>query len=194
MIFTVFSRINSVEVVYERKGVKIVRKWKQMLMAGLAAGILFTGSSQVTFAASSDNLMDVILSEETSNDEITDEETTEDFSEDTNYSFLRSTNLSLGTVKIKRIASNEIAIYGLSQCHKVCSKVYLSLFLERKVNGSYGTYKLWEFTGNNVSYLDREIDVAVPSGTYYRVRGYHAASNGGLKESTSTLTQGIMVK
>lgn len=194
MIFTFFSRINSVRVVYERKGVKIVRKWKKMLMAGLAAGILFTESSQVTFAASSDNLMDVILSEETSNDEITDEETTEDFSEDTNYSFLRSTNLSLGTVKIKRIASNEIAIYGLSQCHKVCSKVYLSLFLERKVNGSYGTYKLWEFTGNNVSYLDREIDVAVPSGTYYRVRGYHAASNGGLKESTSTLTQGIMVK
>lgn len=40
----------------------------------------------------------------------------------------------------------------------------------------------------------KEIDVAVPSGTYYRVRGYHAASQSGTKESTSTLTQGIMVK
>ena len=30
--------------------------------------------------------------------------------------------------------------------------------------------------------------------TYYRVRGYHAASQSGTKESTSTLTQGIMVK
>ena len=37
--------------------------------------------------------------------------------------------------------------------------------------------------------LGKTIDVIVPSGTYYRVRGYHAASNGGLKESTSTLTQ-----
>lgn len=40
----------------------------------------------------------------------------------------------------------------------------------------------------NASSLSKEIDVAVPSGTYYRVRGYHAASQSGTKESTSTLT------
>ncbi len=40
---------------------------------------------------------------------------------------------------------------------------------------------------------DERMTVIVPSGTYYRVRGYHAASNGGVKESTSTLTQGIKV-
>lgn len=194
MIFAFFYRINSVRAVYDRKEVKIVRKWKQVLVAGLTAGLILAGNSQTVVAASSDNLMDAILNETPDNEEITDEETTEDFAEDTNYSLLRSTNLSLGTVKIKRIASNEIVIYGLTQCHKVCSKVYMTLALERKVNGSYGTYKIWEFTGSNASYLEREIDVAVPSGTYYRVRGYHAASNGGLKESTSTLTSGIMVK
>ena len=194
MIFTFFCRINSVRVVYDRKEVKIIRKWKQIVMAGFAAGMIFAGSSQITFAASSDNLMDAILSEEVDNDEITDEETTEDFAEDTSYSLLRGTNLSLGTLKIQKVASNEIAIYGLTQCHKKCSKVYLTIALERKVNGSYGTYKIWDFTANNVTHLEKEIDVAVPSGTYYRVRGYHAASNGGLKESTSTLTSGIMVK
>lgn len=194
MIFAVFCRINSVRVVYDRKEVKVAKKWKQMLVAGLTAGMIFAGSAQSVLADSSDNLMDAILSEETDNDELTDEETTEDFSEDTSYSLLRGTNLGFGTVKIQKVASNEIAIYGLTQCHKKCSKVYLSLFLERKVNGSYGTYKYWEFTGSNATHLERTIDVAVPSGTYYRVRGYHAASNGGLKESTSTLTQGIMVK
>lgn len=194
MIFLLFCRSNNVRVVYDRKEVKVAKKWKQVLLAGLTAGMIFAGSSLSVLADSSDNLMDAILAEEAENDEITDEETTEDFAEDTSYSLLRSTNLNFGTVKIKRVASNEIAIYGLSQCHKVCSKVYLSLFLERKVNGSYGTYKLWEFTGSNTSNLQRTIDVAVPSGTYYRVRGYHAASNGGLKESTSTLTSGIMVK
>ncbi len=193
MIFAFFCRSNSVRVVYDRKEVKVAKKWKQALLAGLTVGVIFAGSSQSVLADSSDNLMDTILSEETDN-EITDEETTEDFAEDTNYSLLRSTNLSLGTVKIQRVASNEIAIYGLTQCHKVCSKTYLYLYLERKVNGSYGTYKYWEFTANNTSNLQRTLDVAVPSGTYYRVRGYHAASNGGLKESTSTLTQGIMVK
>ena len=194
MIFLLFCRSNNVRVVYDRKEVKVAKKWKQVLLAGLTAGMIFAGSSLSVLVDSSDNLMDAILAEEAENDEITDEETTEDFAEDTSYSLLRSTNLNFGTVKIKRVASNEIAIYGLSQCHKVCSKVYLSLFLERKVNGSYGTYKLWEFTGSNTSNLQRTIDVAVPSGTYYRVRGYHAASNGGLKESTSTLTSGIMVK
>ena len=136
-----------------------------------------------------------VLAETTSIlDEITDEETTEDFSEDTEYYPARSTNLNFGTVKIQKVNSGELAIYGLTQCHKKCSKVYLSLFLERKGNGSYSTYKVWEFTGKNVTSLSRTIDVIVPSGTYYRVRGYHAASNDGLKESASTITQGIMIK
>ena len=163
------------------------------MLAGLTAGMMFAGSSKAVFA-NSDSLMDAIVNEDSQDSEITAEETTEDFSEDTSYSLLRSTNLSFGTVKIQRVASNEIAIYGLTQCHKKCSKAYLYLYLERKVNGSYGTYKYWEFTGNNVTHLERTLDVAVPSGTYYRVRAYHAASNGGLKESTSTLTQGILVK
>lgn len=107
---------------------------------------------------------------------------------------LRGTNLNLGSVKIQRMGSNEIGVFGLTQCHKTCSKVYLSLYIERKVNGSYGTYKILEYTANNATNLSKTLNIAVPSGTYYRVRGYHAASNGGLKESTSTLTQGIMVK
>ena len=173
----------------------MAKKWRQIMAAALTAGMMLASSSQAVWASSSDNLMDAILSEESDEtDEITDEETTEDFAEDTSYSLLRGTNLNLGTVKIQKVASNEIAIYGLTQCHKKCSKVYLSLFLERKVNGSYGTYKYWEFTGNNLTHLEHGLDVAVPSGTYYRVRGYHAASNGGLKESTSTLTSGILVK
>lgn len=193
MIFAFFRRINSVKVVYDRKEVRMAKKWKQILVAGMTAGLLMACSSQSVFAQS-DSLIDAILDEEEGADEITSEETTEDFAEDTSYSMLRGTNLNFGSVKIKKIASNEIAIYGLTQCHKKCSKVYLYLYLERKVNGSYGTYKYWEFTGNNTTNLQRTLDVAVPSGTYYRVRGYHAASNGGLKESTSTLTSGIMVK
>ena len=176
MIFAVFCRINSVRVVYDRREVKIVKKrnWKKLMVAALTAGII-AGSSQTVFATS-DNLMDAILNEEADNDEITSEETAEDYAEDISYSYLRGTNLNL------------------TQCHKKCSKIYLYIYLERKVNGNYGTYKYWKFTGDNATHLEKELDVAVPSGTYYRIRGYHAASNGGLKESTSTLTQGIMVK
>ena len=157
--------------------------WKKILGIGLVAG-LSVGMSLAPVYADTISILD----------EITDEETTEDWSEDTSTILARSSNLNLGNVKIQRVDSDEIAIYGLTQCHKKCSKVYLSLYLERKVNGSYGTYKYWNFTANNVTSLSKTIDVIVPSGTYYRVRGYHAASNAGVKESTSTLTQGIMVK
>lgn len=157
--------------------------WKKILGISLAVG-LSVGMSIAPVYADPISILD----------EITDEETTEDWSEDTSSILARSSNLNFGNMKIQRVASNEIVIHGLTQCHKKCSKVYLSIYLERKVNGSYGTYKYWNFTADNVTKLSKEIDVAVPSGTYYRVRGYHAASNAGVKESTSTLTQGIMVK
>ena len=165
----------------EGKGVRVISKWKRILGIGLAAGILASVTvTSVPVQASS------IL------DEVTDLETTEDYAEDTTYSLLRGNNLNYGNVKVQKLSSNEIAISGITQCHHVCDTVYLSLYLERKVNGSYGTYKYWEFTANNATSLSRGINVIVPSGTYYRVRGYHAAKDGS-KESTSTLTQGIMI-
>lgn len=160
---------------------RAISRWKRLLGIGLAAGMLAAVTvSSVPVQASS------IL------DEVTDLETTEDFAEDTTYSLLRGNNLNYGNVKVQKLSSNEIAISGITQCHHVCDTVYLYLYLERKVNGSYGTYKYWRFEANNVTSLSKGLNVAVPSGTYYRVRGYHAAKDGS-KESTSTLTQGIMI-
>ena len=157
--------------------------WKKVLAISMAVG-LSVGISIAPVYADTTSILD----------EITDEETTEDYAEDTSTILARSSYLNFGNATIKKVASNEIIISGLTQCHRKCSKVYLSIYLERKVNGSYGTYKYWNFTANNATKLSKEIDVAVPSGTYYRVRGYHAASQSGTKESTSTLTSGIMVK
>lgn len=158
---------------------KVKKFWGDILIIGM---ILVVAFSAIPVQASS------IV------DEVIGTETEEDYAEDTSYSLLRGNNLNYGNVKIQKISSNEIAIHGLTQCHHSCDTVYLYLYLERKVNGSYGTYKYWRFEANNVTSLSRELSVIVPSGTYYRVRGYHAAKDGGLKESTSTLTQGIMVK
>ena len=124
---------------------------------------------------------------------ISDEETDEDYSEDTTYSVLRGNNLNSGSTKVSKLASNKVNVYGLTQCHHSCSKVYLTLSLERKVNGEYVTYKSWDFTASNVTHLSKSINVIVPSGYYYRVRGYHAAKDGS-KESVTTLTKGVLVK
>lgn len=158
-----------------------ISRWKRILGIGLVAGLL----SSVTVTSVPVQASSIL-------DEVTDLETTEDYAEDTEYSRLRGNNLNYGNVKVQKISSNEIGIHGLTQCHHVCDTVYLYLYLERKVNGSYGTYKYWRFEANNATSLSREINVIVPSGTYYRVRGYHAAKDGS-KESTSTLTQGILI-
>ena len=161
---------------------------KKLLGLLVAVG-LSVGMSVTPVLAETTSILDAVAEEK-----LTDEETTEDFAEDTQYYPARSTNLNCGNVKIQKVSDHELSIYGLTQCHKKCSKVFLSLFLERKVNGSYSTYKVFEYTAKNVTSLEKGLNILVPSGTYYRVRGYHAASNGGLKESASTLTSGIMIK
>ena len=125
-------------------------------------------------------------------DELTETETTADCAEDTSYSLLRGNNLNYGSIKISKIASNEIAIYGLSQCHRECDEVWLELFLEQKDNGSYYTYRNWDFYDTNKTSLSASLTVIVPKGHYYRLRGYHAAKDGS-KEATTTLTDGIWV-
>lgn len=149
---------------------------------GLLAGILI-GSMVAVLPVQASSILD----------EVTGTETTEDFAEDTNSILTRSNHLGLGKMRISKLASNKINIYGLTQCHHTCDKVYLEIYLEQKVNGSYGTYKYWEFDASNVSNLDKSINVIVPSGHYYRVRGYHAAKEGTTKESTTTLTDGVLV-
>lgn len=159
-----------------------MKKWLKFIAMGILSGSLIVTSISPVYAQSYNIL-----------DEIAELETTEDFAEDTSYSLLRGNNLNYGSAKITKLASNKINIYGHTQCHHVCDEVYLDIFLERKVNGSYGTYKSWEFTKEDASNLTVSIDVIVPSGYYYRIRGYHAAKDGS-KESTTTLTSGILVK
>lgn len=127
-------------------------------------------------------------------EEVTPLETDADFAEDTSYSLTRRNNLNFGNAKITKLASNKLNVYGLTQGLRLCDTMYLSLYLERKVNGTYSTYKSWDFTKNNDTSLSQSINVIVPSGYYYRVRGYHAAKEGGVKESTTTLTSGILIK
>ena len=119
--------------------------------------------------------------------------TEEGFASDSSYNKLKSNHLNFGNIEITKLSSNEIGIYGLTQCHHMCSHIDLDIALEWKVNGSYSTYKMWEFDADNDTQLVRSLRVIVPKGHYYRIRGYHAAKDSGVKESTTTLTQGILV-
>lgn len=124
---------------------------------------------------------------------VSEEETSLTISEDTNMPLVRSNHLAYGTSQIEKLASNKVSVIGITQAHHLCDTLYLTVTLERKENGTYTTYKTFDFTSNSVYSLSKSIEVIVPSGYYYRVRGYHAAKDSGVKESTTTLTQGVMI-
>ena len=156
-------------------------KRKLRKIIGILLMVVVLGTISITPVAAANILED------------TSTETELDYSEDTAYSVLRGNNLNFGTTSIEKLASNKVGISAITQCHHSCNKVYLEVYLERKVNGSYATYKSWNFTANNATKLVKDITVIVPRGYYYRVRGYHAAKDGS-KESVITLTKGVLVK
>jgi hypothetical protein len=157
-----------------------------MLKIGiLSAAMLFTAVAPVTaHAEEADTLRWA---------DFTEEETTEDSAEDTVYALLRGSYLNSGQVKITKLSSYQVHVFGMTLCARQTSKVYLTMALERKVNGSYSTYQIWDFSTTDATSLAKGIDVTVPSGYYYRLRGYHAAVDGTTKESVNSLTNGIWV-
>lgn len=150
----------------------------------IAAACMLFGVSQYPVQASS--LMDRV-------EAMTEEETDQDYAEDTNTPRTRANHLNFGHVGIKKISSNECYVEGRTQAYHDCSKVILELALEQKSNGSYSTYKNWSYTGLNASNYSTAFNVLVPKNHYYRVAGYHAAQDDGIRESTTTLTKGIWI-
>ena len=126
-------------------------------------------------------------------EDITDEETTENSSTDTNRPKTRSNHLNFGTGRITKVANNQCNLVGVVQAYHNCDMLYLDLYLEQKSNGEYSTYKTWKFTSANAALLTKEINVLVPKNHYYRLVGYHAAKEGGIKESTTTQTKGVWI-
>ena len=99
---------------------------KKLLGLLMAVG-LSVGMSVTPVLAESTSILDAVAEEE-----LTDEETAEDFAEDTEYYPARSTNLNSGNVKIQRVSSHELSIFGLTQCHKKCSKCTYHFFWKEK--------------------------------------------------------------
>lgn len=164
-------------------------KLRQNLLIKVSIGVvaavcMFFGISLYSVQASS--LMDRV-------EEMTEEETDQDYAEDTNSPRTRANHLNFGHVGIKKVSSNECYVEGRTQGYHDCSKIFLDLTLEQKSNGSYSAYKSWSYTGLNTSSLTKAFNVIVPKNHYYRVRGYHAAQDSGVKESTTTLTKGVWV-
>lgn len=113
---------------------------------------------------------------------------------DTAYVLQKGAYLADGTVKLVDKGNGKVSIYGSTTGYRSCDKVYLDIYLERSTNGrNFNSYLSWEYTASNAGSLAKSFTKSVPKGYYYRLRGYHAAKEGGVKESTSTITGGMYI-
>ena len=120
---------------------------------------------------------------------------TETETSDTSEVIQRGAYLQGGTSKLTDKGNQKIAIYGSTTCLQVCDVVYLDIFLEQSSDGeSWYTYDSWSYTATQVSSLSKSFTRTVPGQYYYRLRGYHAAKEGSIKESTSTMTDGLYIE
>lgn len=102
---------------------------------------------------------------------------------------LRGAHLSGGSVSLGNRGGGSVNIFGDVKAYHTCDMLYLDLYLERSTNGSsWANYKSWSYTKANASSFTKSFTTTVPTGYYYRLRGAHAAKEGGVKETTSTIT------
>lgn len=119
--------------------------------------------------------------------------TDEKVAEDETFALSKGTDFYRGGIKISAVDSNTVNIYGFTFANHTCESIDLYLFLEQYKNGYWSTYKIYQYTEENVSTMSRSRNVDVESGYYYRLRGYHRTYNEGRQESTSTDTSGIYI-
>lgn len=155
-----------------------------LVKLGMSVVMLTSALSCTTITARADSLMERIY---------TDEETEENFSEAYNTPLARGSYLSYGYASITKESNDEVLLYASTQAYVTCDLIGLSMALERKVNGSYGTYKTWDYYEENSFEMSKGLYVLVPKESFYRLRTYHSAKVGVTKESTSCLTKGIYI-
>lgn len=161
----------------------MVSLMRKAIFAGLGVSLVL-GSFCVAKNVEAKSLEEVIY---------TEDEIHGDFSEAYNTPLARGNYLSFGYASIKKESSDEVVVYGTTQGNATCDLIGLSMVLERKVDGSYTSYKNWDFYEENVYELTKAMYVLVPKESFYRLRTYHSAKVGVTKESTSVLTKGIYI-
>lgn len=163
-------------------------RWLKRGGSLLVAIILLCGFSPEVYAETEKEIMETIVPVYHYYTE------TETEVSDLAYSLQKGAYLSSGGIKLVNKGDGKLGIYGDTTATRVCDKLYLDIYLERSTNGSnYYSYLSWEYTASNKGSLAKSFTKTVPTGYYYRLRGYHAAQENGVKESTSTRTGGTRV-
>lgn len=118
----------------------------------------------------------------------------EDFASDDWSTDQRGAYLLNGRSTIGRADNTHIHISGNTNATQTCDKVRLTLYVEQSESYStgYSTYKTYSYSAENVYKLTKEIsNIEVDRGYYYRVFAVHSVTEGGVTETTDSVTDPI---
>ncbi len=98
-----------------------------------------------------------------------------------------------GYAQITNAGGGKVTVSGKTKAYVVCDKVELDIYLQYYDNGSWVHVNNWNYSVKNKAYFTAERTVSVKKGRYYRIKCYHAVTKNGVKEKTTTMTNGIPI-
>lgn len=99
-----------------------------------------------------------------------------------------------GYAQITNAGNGKVTVSAKTKAKVVCDKVELDIYLQYYNNGSWSYVNNWNYSVKNKAYLTAERTLSVTKGRYYRIKCYHAVTKNGVKEKTTTMTNGIPIK
>ncbi len=105
-----------------------------------------------------------------------------------------ATYLYGGHAKISNAGGGKVNIYAYTKGKVVCDKVELDIYLQYYDNGSWVYVNNWNYSTKNKPFLSASRTLSVTKGRYYRIKCYHAVTKNGVKEKSTTMTNGIPIK
>ena len=132
----------------------------------------------------------------TENDESTSEELL-DFCvevENPNSPLPFTTYLYGGTSQISNAGDGKVNMYADTKAGVTCDTVKVDMYLQYYSNGAWVYVNNFNYTVKDRSYIARSRTVSVTKGRYYRIKCYHAITKNGVKESCTSVTDGIKIE
>ena len=114
--------------------------------------------------------------------------------EDENTPIPYSSYLYGGKALVKNAGDGKVTVFGSTQAATTCDTVKVDIYLQYYNDGAWSYVNNFNYTIKDESYIARSRTLSVTKGRYYRVKCYHAITKNGVKESCTSVTDGIKIE
>lgn len=114
---------------------------------------------------------------------------------DISYMKARNGHLNYGSIELIKVSATRARILATTQAHHVCPEIWMDIYVDQydSEHNEWKQWRSWEYSTTNSQHLTKAMEIIVPSGHYYSVRGYHTCKHGLVLETATTMTDGLYI-